>query len=101
MGLYVQTTRVGARQGLHGDGVITEVGGRSQGHGEHILGQLGMGMLIDNFGWLGNPAIELSGSRVVAMLLLALALHAHGLAQAPIDRRLHTQYRAGGNHQYQ
>ena len=39
-----------------------------------IVGQLGMGMLIDNFGWLGNPAIELSGSRVVAMLLLALAL---------------------------
>ena len=24
-----------------------------------IVGQLGMGMLIDNFGWLGNPAIEL------------------------------------------
>ena len=39
-----------------------------------IVGQLGMGMLIDNFGWLGNPAIELSGSRIVAMLLLALAL---------------------------
>ena len=39
-----------------------------------ILGQLGMGMLIDNFGWLGNPAIELSGSRIVAMVCLALAL---------------------------
>lgn len=39
-----------------------------------IVGQLGMGMLIDNFGWLGNPAIELSGSRIVAMLCLALAL---------------------------
>lgn len=39
-----------------------------------IVGQLGMGMLIDNFGWLGNPAIELSGSRILAMLLLALAL---------------------------
>ena len=39
-----------------------------------IVGQLGMGMLIDNFGWLGNPAIELSASRVVAMACLALAL---------------------------
>jgi transporter family-2 protein len=35
-----------------------------------IVGQLGMGMLIDNFGWLGNPAIELSGSRIVAMACL-------------------------------
>ncbi|MGN7742518.1 DMT family transporter [Pseudomonas sp. 22526] len=39
-----------------------------------ILGQLGMGMLIDNFGWLGNPAIDLSGSRILAMACLALAL---------------------------
>jgi transporter family-2 protein len=39
-----------------------------------IVGQLGMGMLIDNFGWFGNPAIELSGSRVLAMVLLAGAL---------------------------
>ncbi|MEX3777338.1 DMT family transporter [Pseudomonas sp. MYb118] len=39
-----------------------------------IVGQLGMGMLIDNFGWLGNPSIELSGSRILAMVLLALAL---------------------------
>jgi len=39
-----------------------------------IVGQLGMGMLIDNFGWLGNPAIELSSSRVLAMGCLALAL---------------------------
>lgn len=39
-----------------------------------ILGQLGMGMLIDNFGWLGNPPIELSGSRMLAMACLALAL---------------------------
>ncbi|WP_434580612.1 DMT family transporter [Pseudomonas sp. Z5-35] len=39
-----------------------------------ITGQLGMGMLIDNFGWLGNPAIELSGSRLLAMACLALAL---------------------------
>ncbi len=39
-----------------------------------ILGQLGMGMLIDNFGWLGNPPIELSASRMLAMACLALAL---------------------------
>ncbi|MGN8277555.1 DMT family transporter [Pseudomonas sp. SMN5] len=39
-----------------------------------IVGQLAMGMLIDNFGWLGNPAIELSGSRLLAMACLALAL---------------------------
>jgi transporter family-2 protein len=39
-----------------------------------IVGQLGMGMLIDNFGWLGNPAIELSGSRILAMVCLGLAL---------------------------
>lgn len=39
-----------------------------------IVGQLGMGMLIDNFGWLGNPPIELSSSRVLAMGCLALAL---------------------------
>lgn len=39
-----------------------------------IVGQLAMGMLIDNFGWLGNTAIELSCSRVLAMLCLALAL---------------------------
>ena len=39
-----------------------------------IVGQLGMGMLIDNFGWLGNPAIDLSNSRIVAMVCLGLAL---------------------------
>jgi transporter family-2 protein len=39
-----------------------------------IVGQLGMGMLIDNFGWLGNPAIDLSASRILAMVCLALAL---------------------------
>ena len=31
-----QPTRISARQGLHGDGVITEVGRRSQGHDVHI-----------------------------------------------------------------
>jgi len=36
MGFNVQPTRISARQGLHGDGVITEVGRRSQGHGVHI-----------------------------------------------------------------
>ena len=39
-----------------------------------ILGQLAMGMLIDHFGWLGNAAMALSGSRVLAMACLALAL---------------------------
>lgn len=39
-----------------------------------IVGQLGMGMLIDHFGWLGNPAIALSSNRVLAMICLALAL---------------------------
>ncbi|SFH15314.1 DMT family transporter [Pseudomonas sp. NFACC45] len=39
-----------------------------------ILGQLAMGMLIDHFGWLGNPAMALSESRVLAMACLALAL---------------------------
>ena len=39
-----------------------------------IVGQLGMGMLIDNFGWLGNPPIELSTNRMLAMACLALAL---------------------------
>ncbi|MNO07122.1 hypothetical protein D3C81_2291890 [compost metagenome] len=39
-----------------------------------IVGQLGMGMLIDNFGWLGNPAIEFSNNRIVAMVCLGLAL---------------------------
>ena len=39
-----------------------------------IVGQLAMGMLIDNFGWMGNTAIELSTSRVLAMLCRALAL---------------------------
>jgi transporter family-2 protein len=39
-----------------------------------IVGQLAMGMLIDNFGWLGNPSVELSASRLLAMACLALAL---------------------------
>jgi len=39
-----------------------------------IVGQLGMGLLIDQFGWLGNPAIELSSSRLLAMVCLGLAL---------------------------
>lgn len=39
-----------------------------------ILGQLGMGMLIDHFGWLGNPSIELSSHRILVMVCLGLAL---------------------------
>lgn len=39
-----------------------------------IFGQLGGGMLIDNFGWLDNPAIDLSWNRIFAMLCLGLAL---------------------------
>ncbi|MDN4543979.1 DMT family transporter [Pseudomonas sp. C32] len=39
-----------------------------------IVGQMGMGMLIDQFGWLGNPAIELSSCRLLAMVCLGLAL---------------------------
>jgi transporter family-2 protein len=39
-----------------------------------ISGQLLMSLLIDNFGWLNNPVIPLSGSRYVAMILLAVAL---------------------------
>lgn len=39
-----------------------------------ISGQLLMSLLIDNFGWLNNPAIPLKGSRYAAMALLALAL---------------------------
>lgn len=39
-----------------------------------ISGQLLMSLLIDNFGWLNNPVIALSGSRYAAMALLAIAL---------------------------
>ena len=41
-----------------------------------ILGQLSMGMLIDNFGWLDNPQIALSWHRLAAIpcLIIALAL---------------------------
>jgi hypothetical protein len=33
-----------------------------------IFGQLAMSMLIDNFGWLGNPAIPFSPSRLSAVV---------------------------------
>jgi hypothetical protein len=36
VGFNVQPTRVRARQGLHGNGVITEVGRRGLGHRVHI-----------------------------------------------------------------
>ncbi|MCD1279667.1 MAG: DMT family transporter [Psychrobacter sp.] len=40
-----------------------------------IFGQLCMSVLIDNFGWLGNEAIHLSGSRISALVCLAIALY--------------------------
>jgi bacterial/archaeal transporter family-2 protein len=39
-----------------------------------ISGQLLMSLLIDNFGWLGNHVMPLGGSRIGAMVLLAIAL---------------------------
>ena len=39
-----------------------------------IVGQLGMGMLIDNFGWLGNASIPFSLSRIGAIVCLGIAL---------------------------
>ncbi|MNC61920.1 hypothetical protein D3C75_1118910 [compost metagenome] len=39
-----------------------------------IFGQLTMSMLIDNFGWLGNPAIPFSMSRLGAVVCLGIAL---------------------------
>lgn len=39
-----------------------------------ILGQLAMGMMIDNFGWLHNPTIGLSWHRLAAIPCLAIAL---------------------------
>lgn len=39
-----------------------------------IFGQLLMSIIIDNYGWLGNHAIPVSGSRWLAMALLAAAL---------------------------
>ena len=40
-----------------------------------IFGQLAMSMLIDNFGWLGNPAISFSPSRLSAVVCLGIALY--------------------------
>ena len=40
-----------------------------------IFGQLAMSMLIDNFGWLGNPAISFSPSRLSAVVRLGIALY--------------------------
>ncbi|ATO20529.1 hypothetical protein BS636_13035 [Acinetobacter sp. LoGeW2-3] len=39
-----------------------------------ISGQLLMSLLIDHFGWLNNPVIPLDGSRLAAIILLAIAL---------------------------
>ena len=40
-----------------------------------IFGQLSMSVLIDTFGWLGNEVITLSGSRIAALVCLAIALY--------------------------
>ncbi|WP_407304667.1 DMT family transporter [Acinetobacter sp.] len=39
-----------------------------------ISGQLLMSLLIDNFGWFNNTVIALDGSRLAALVLLAIAL---------------------------
>ena len=39
-----------------------------------ISGQLVMSLLIDNFGWFNNAVITMDGSRVAALVLLAIAL---------------------------
>ena len=39
-----------------------------------ISGQLVMSLLIDHFGWFNNAVITMDGSRVAALLLLAIAL---------------------------
>lgn len=39
-----------------------------------ISGQLLMSLLIDNFGWFNNAVISLDGSRLAALVLLAIAL---------------------------
>lgn len=39
-----------------------------------ILGQLGMSILIDTFGWLHNDAIPFSLNRLLAAICLAIAL---------------------------
>ncbi|WP_416190283.1 DMT family transporter [Neisseria sp. CCUG17229] len=40
-----------------------------------IFGQLLMSLLIDNFGWFGNQAIDFSMKRVMAAACLAVALY--------------------------
>lgn len=39
-----------------------------------ISGQLLMSLLIDHFGWFGNPVIPLGTHRLAALVLLAIAL---------------------------
>jgi transporter family-2 protein len=39
-----------------------------------ILGQLGMALVIDHYGWLGAPVARLSAARVVGALLLAFGV---------------------------
>ena len=40
-----------------------------------IFGQLTMSMLIDNFGWLNNPVISFSPTRLAAVVCLGIALY--------------------------
>ncbi|MGR6981614.1 DMT family transporter [Testudinibacter sp. P27/CKL/0425] len=40
-----------------------------------IFGQLAMSMLIDNFGWLNNTAIDFSPTRLAAVVCLGIALY--------------------------
>ncbi|WP_169391472.1 MULTISPECIES: DMT family transporter [Psychrobacter] len=40
-----------------------------------ITGQIVMGLLVDHFGWFGNPQILLGGKRLIAIGLLAAALY--------------------------
>ncbi|MDD0824864.1 DMT family transporter [Mannheimia sp. AT1] len=40
-----------------------------------IFGQLLMSLLIDNFGWFGNQAINFSFTRLISTICLAVALY--------------------------
>jgi transporter family-2 protein len=39
-----------------------------------ILGQLGMAMVIDHYGWFGAPVTRLSAARVIGVLLLTIGV---------------------------
>lgn len=40
-----------------------------------IFGQLAMSMVVDHFGWLGNNQIEISPTRLLAIVCLGVALY--------------------------